>query len=535
MNEQLYVKPNVRLEPMFNRWYAWANLIPPSTAAMYVANHHLPLMRSYVANPKVHAAAVKNPAMRGGPFIDHGGQRVNEVQELVQETVAHCGPMLEFAESVKFLDEMLRNEARGGSLEPLYARVPENLRGYVELVYDLNNNPSIRFLESLLYRSGFYLPKCQSLALSLIEQDYRPFVLSTPILPSEDRLHLPLTFEDEAVDEFARMKERPMPSSYLNELLNVNGRDEELLSSFLTTEAPPPPQRYEGDAVRIRYFGHACILIEAAGVSILTDPAISYKYPSDTSRYTYQDLPPEIDYVLISHNHQDHVLFETLLQIRHKVRNLVVPRGGNGALQDPSLNLLLRHTGFRNIVELDELDSIPIPGGEIVGLPFFGEHADLDVRTKIAHLVRVKGRSILCAADSCNVEPLLYERVHELYGDVDVLFLGMECSGAPLTWLYGPYLTKPLDRKHDQARRLAGSNYERSIDLARRLNCEQIYVYAMGQEPWLTYISSLQYTEESYAIVESNKLIQDCREHGRVSERLYAEKELFLKRREIFL
>jgi len=111
----------------------------------------------------------------------------------------------------------------------------------------------------------------------------------------------------------------------------------------------------------------------------------------------------------------------------------------------------------------------------------------------------------------------------------------MECSGAPLTWLYGPYLTKPLDRKHDQARRLAGSNYERSIDLARRLNCEQIYVYAMGQEPWLTYISSLQYTEESYAIVESNKLIQDCREHGRVSERLYAEKELFLKRREIFL
>lgn len=44
---------------------------------------------------------------------------------------------------------MLKTKAKGATLEPLYKEVPEILKGYVELVYDLNNNPSYRFFESL--------------------------------------------------------------------------------------------------------------------------------------------------------------------------------------------------------------------------------------------------------------------------------------------------------------------------------------------------------------------------------------------------
>jgi L-ascorbate metabolism protein UlaG (beta-lactamase superfamily) len=502
---------------------------------MYVANHHLPLMRSFVSHPKVHASAVKNPAMRGGPFMDHPVECAPEVQRLVEETVKRSAPLLAFAEAVKALDDLLRSEAGGDSMERLYPKIPELLRGCVELVYDLNNQPSMRLLESLLYRSEFYIPELQSVCLSLIEQDYRPFVLSTPMLLGPDRLHLRLPFSEESIDAFARMKQTPKPAGYLKELLGIENGQTELLDSFLTEDQPATPAPYQAEGVRIRYFGHACVLIETREVTILTDPAVSYKYPADVARYTFDDLPPRIDYVLLSHNHQDHVLFETLLLIRHRVGTIVVPRSGGGALQDPSLKLLLNHTGFRNVIELDELESIEIPGGEIVGIPFFGEHADLNIRTKSAHLVRLKGRTVLCAADSCNVEPRLYQRVQKICGNVDALFLGMECSGAPLSWLYGPLLTKPVDRKFDQARRLSGSNYERAIDLARCLNCDEIYVYAMGQEPWMTYISSIRYTAESYAIVESNKLIQDCREHGKVSELLYAEKEIHLRRRDLNL
>jgi hypothetical protein len=50
----------------------------------------------------------------------------------------------------------------------------------------------------------------------------------------------------------------------------------------------------------------------------------------------------------------------------------------------------------------------------------------------------------------------------------------------------------------------------------------------MGQEPWLGYLTSIKYTEESKPIVESNKLVETCRGRGINSERLYCLKEIFL-------
>ena len=138
-------------------------------------------------------------------------------------------------------------------------------------------------------------------------------------------------------------------------------------------------------------------------------------------------------------------------------------------------------------------------------------------------------RSFVCAADSNNLEPRLYEHVHDAFGDVDVMFLGMECDGAPLSWVYGPLLTQAMERKADQSRRLNGSDFEKAYDLVRRFNCGSVYVYAMGQEPWLNHIMCLRYTEKSPQIVESNKLLEECRRAGIPAQRLFGKKELFLE------
>jgi hypothetical protein len=131
-------------------------------------------------------------------------------------------------------------------------------------------------------------------------------------------------------------------------------------------------------------------------------------------------------------------------------------------------------------------------------------------------------------ADSNNLDPQLYEHIHELVGGIDVLFLGMECDGAPLSWVYGPLLIRPLARKFDQSRRLDGSNCEKGLHLVNSLKPQQIYVYAMGQEPWLTYLTNIHYTDESRPIVESNSLVKDCVGCERVSERLFGSKEIHL-------
>ncbi len=54
-------------------------------------------------------------------------------------------------------------------------------------------------------------------------------------------------------------------------------------------------------------------------------------------------------------------------------------------------------------------------------------------------------------------------------------------------------------------------------------------VYAMGQEPWLNYIMSIKYSDESQPIVQSNMLVKQCGERGIHAERLLGEKEMFLE------
>lgn len=527
-HHDFYLRQNIQVEPLVDHWYAWPYLIPPATAARNITERHLKIMDSYIANPQIHANAVKNPKMLGGPFIDYGGKRVEEIRSLRDRIKKERAHLLDLSAALAALDAMLRETAKGHSLQPLYLKIPDILRGYVELVYDLNNHPSFRLVEPLLYKSKYYDRSQQSLFLSLIQNDDRPFVLSTPRLESDDTLHLRRPFDDGFVDRLFRLKTEPQPWPVIKEIMQVEDAQNGLVESFLTAEPPSPYVPYTGPGVRWRYFGHACILIESNGISMLFDPVLSYTYESNISRYTYLDLPEKIDYVLITHNHQDHVLFETLLQIRHKVKNIVVPRNGGGHLQDPSLKLLLKNCGFRNVIEITEMEELRDGQVSITGLPFFGEHADLDILSKMAWLVRVGPHALLFAADSCNIEPRLYEHIHRETGDIDALFLGMECDGAPLSWLYGPLLTQRVERSMDESRRLAGSNYEQAKHIVDLFHCREVYVYAMGQEPWLNYIMSIKYTAESRPIVESNRLIQACQEHGIIAERLFGEKEILL-------
>jgi L-ascorbate metabolism protein UlaG (beta-lactamase superfamily) len=525
--QQVYLKQNVLAEPLFNQWYAWSGLIAPASAAMFIANSHLKIMQSFVSSPQVHVAALKNPAMRGAPFIHYDADRAPEIKALLEKTSKESAQMVELAAAIRTLSELLENEVTGLSLEPLYAKVPDCLRGYVELVYDSSNRASIRFIEGLLYRSRYYDTSSQSISLSEVDDDDRPFVLSSPQLQDDRHLHLSTPFNNPALDELFKMRTVPQPLGYATELLGVRAGDAERFNRFFTTEATTSPQPYNGEGVRIRYFGHACVLFESRNVSILTDPVVSYAYPGSGERYSLADLPDAIDYVVITHNHQDHCMFETLLQLRHKIKHIIVPKNSGDGLLDPSLKLVLRTIGFKNVSEIDELESVEVPGGSITGLPFLGEHADFNIRTKIAYLIKLEGKSALCVADSNNIEPRLYEHIQQLTGNVDILFIGMECEGAPLSWLYGPLLTKPLARKLDQSRRLDGSDCRKGMALIDCLKPSQVYVYAMGQEPWLTYLTSIQYTEQSKPIVESNKLVAECRERNLVADRLFGCREIF--------
>jgi len=524
-----YLKQNVAVEPLYNQWYAWWYLISPATAPLMVANLHVKIMQSFVANPAVHVAALKNPALMGGPYLNHGVEKVGEVKELLERTLAEAKPSLDLAQAIADLHKLLATASTGQSLEDLYQQVPDVLRGYVELTYDLSNRASPRFLEALLYRSPLHREGAQSLLFRELQGDARPYVFSTPRLASDAGLQARVPFRHEAVDALLAAQGTPAPVEPLREALGIAPEDAARFSALFTDERPPEPTRYEGPGVRVRYFGHACVLIESRSASILTDPVVSYDVPRDPPRYTVADLPPSIDYVLLTHGHADHLMLETLLRLRQRIGTIVVPASSGGRLADPSLKLLLRSVGFRRVVEIEELESIELPGGgAITGMPFFGEHGDLEIRSKIAHLVTLEGRSILMAADSNALEPRVYDHVRDAVGDIDVLFIGMESEGAPMSWMYGPLMPVPLPRKMDQSRRLNGCNSARAIEVVKRLSPRHVCVYAMGREPWLGHVMVMRYTEASPQLVEARKLLAHCHGQGIAAELPYGQAEIVL-------
>ena len=162
---EMYLRPDIQAEPLIDHWYAWAHLIPPSTASRNLTHRHTPIMESYLVAPAVHAAAVKNPKMLGGPFIDYNGERVDEIRDLLCRTKAQRTDLIALSKAFEDLDKLLLSRAKGESLQPLYPLVPEMLRGDVELVYDLYNQASFRLIEPLLYRR--YKGQGQSMMLSL--------------------------------------------------------------------------------------------------------------------------------------------------------------------------------------------------------------------------------------------------------------------------------------------------------------------------------------------------------------------------------
>lgn len=523
----MFLKTDVVIEPLIEGWYAWSHLIFPPTAALNIVNRHLEIMDSYILAPDLHANAVRNPNMRGGPFIDYTRNRVEEVVELKKQTQVNQKDLITLAGDLKMLDHILNVEAKGQSLESLYKKIPVALQGYIELFYDRFNNPGYRFFESLLYSSRYYNENSQGIALWATENDSRPFCLSTPRLTEKNILCVETPFANKAIDELARMRRTSNSYEYIKDLLKISGSNESLFKTFFTGEEPVKYAKYQGDKIRMRYFGHACILLETKDVSILIDPLISY-YGTylDIAHYSDLDLPDVIDYVIITHNHQDHVLLETLLAIRHKVRHIIVPQTSSGRLEDHSLKLMLNKIGFENVIALEEMECVRFEDTIITGLPFTGEHCDLNIQTKLCYHVNINNFKLLFLADSRIVVPELYRHIAKETGKVDVMFLGMECDGAPLSWLYGPLLSKKLAKEHDQSRRLAGSDCEKGMSLVEIFNPSETYVYAMGMEPWLEYISSVKYTDASNPIIQAKKFVQQCISRGITSELLFGEKEI---------
>jgi len=101
-----------------------------------------------------------------------------------------------------------------------------------------------------------------------------------------------------------------------------------------------PEARVEGDPVKITMIGHATLLIQTQGLNFITDP-VFVKRASPTQwvgparvnppGIRFEDLPP-IDYVLLSHNHYDHLDLVTLKRLSDEHSATIICPLGNDSI-----------------------------------------------------------------------------------------------------------------------------------------------------------------------------------------------------------
>ena len=196
------------------------------------------------------------------------------------------------------------------------------------------------------------------------------------------------------------------------------------------------------------WFGHSSYLFQLGGKRFLVDPLLKMEFPASlmlkpfagTDIYSPDDLP-DIDVLIITHEHWDHLDYATLRDLRPKVRHAVCPLGVAEYLEywkyDPSI-----------ISEMDWYEKFSILNAQfsITALPsrhfsnrFLGKR---DQTLWAAFIVEAGGRKVYIGGDGGYDDR--FREAHEQFGHIDLAV--MENGQYNPNWAYVHMLPKDLEQ-----------------------------------------------------------------------------------------
>lgn len=96
----------------------------------------------------------------------------------------------------------------------------------------------------------------------------------------------------------------------------------------------PDLHRLERAEDALVWFGHSSYLLQLDGVRLLVDPVLTYKWPMSlffspfkgTDVFSPEDMP-DIDCLIVTHDHWDHLDYRTVMQLKERIGRVVCPLG----------------------------------------------------------------------------------------------------------------------------------------------------------------------------------------------------------------
>jgi L-ascorbate metabolism protein UlaG (beta-lactamase superfamily) len=183
----------------------------------------------------------------------------------------------------------------------------------------------------------------------------------------------------------------------------------------------PTPDAWHDNAVTLAWLGHATVLINFYGVRILTDPVLFPRIGVDLGIGSFGPLRlvqcalepealPEIDLVLVSHAHFDHL----------DTPSLAAVPGRPAAVMATATSDLLPRRHYASVEELrwNDTTRVTTPHGEVwvraIEVKHWGARLGRDsYRGYTGWVVEREGRRLLIGGDTASTEAF---RVHRRFG-----------------------------------------------------------------------------------------------------------------------
>lgn len=216
------------------------------------------------------------------------------------------------------------------------------------------------YIAALVLLGGVSVAGCVMLAT---EPDNKPRFSRSPHYDAERGV-----FQNRGENVMGDMNSRTLSMATLKEFWTAANR----VPSGLLPEVRPDLVAFlkPGDPIKVIWFGHSTFLLNIEGKTVLVDPVFSDSaggpVPFVGKRFQKPVLElrelPSIDYVVISHDHYDHLDKDTIRFFRDKKARFVTPLGVGDYLVDWGIS-------SERIVEVDWWQSYQVTGLEFVATP----------------------------------------------------------------------------------------------------------------------------------------------------------------------
>lgn len=204
---------------------------------------------------------------------------------------------------------------------------------------------------------------------------------------------------------------------------------------------------FRSQELAITWIGHATFLIQIADINILTDPIfgeVSTFFPRVLAPGIHLDTLPTIDYVLISHNHWDHMDAASLaaLRERHPGMQVLVPEGDKQWFAQR--RFLVTEYSWWESLETDRATFSFVPSVHWSGRGLFDKNRSLWG----SWMIKASGRSIYFAGDTAYGDH--FKQIAHAHGAPDVALIPIgPCE--PKEWMMRTHMSgeRSIQAFHD--------------------------------------------------------------------------------------